>query len=119
MSYLNRQAMDFEQWSELASRDPDAFEERRREMIESMIEAASLRCQKRLRGLQWRIDQVRDHSPNPMAACISLSNMMWESFAGDEGLAETLNRRHPPRKGLSSTKEGDQGQIIPFSPRSE
>ena len=117
MSHTERLNMDFEQWSALASEDPAAFERCRREMIEGVIDGASQRCQQRLRGLQWRIDQVRDHSPNPMAACISLSNMMWESFAGEEGLAETLNRRHHPRKGEAKGDNGaDEGHIIPFPP---
>jgi hypothetical protein len=109
MSHLYRQSVDFEQWSQLASRDPARFEVMRRELIETMIDAASERCQQRLWGLQWRIDQVRAHSPNPMAACISLSNMMWEAFAGEDGLAETLNARSFPQD-----KRLNKAKIIPF-----
>ena len=120
MSHTERLKMDFEQWSTLASEDPAGFERRRREMIDELIGAASQRCRQRLRGLQWRIDQVRDHSPNPMAACISLSNMMWESFAGEEGLADTLNRQHLTGKGEKHQAEESEGaDIIPFRPRGE
>ncbi|MDH5784160.1 MAG: DUF3135 domain-containing protein [Chromatiales bacterium] len=113
MSDADRQTMDFEHWSTLASRDPVAFEQLRRELIEEVIDAASQRCQQRLRGLQWRIDQVREHSPSPMAACISLSNMMWDAFAGEDGLVETLNRRDSLYRRIRK-----EATIIPFpSPR--
>jgi hypothetical protein len=116
MSHTFRQSMDFEQWRQLASQDPDRFEAKRREVIEALIDGASQRSQQRLRGLQWHIDQIRDHAPSPMAACISLSNMMWDAFAGEDGLAETLNTRvirHEAR-----TVE-DRAAIIPFPERSE
>ncbi len=105
MSHTLGQPMDFEQWSQLASQDPARFEAKRREVIEALIAGASQRCQQRLRGLQWHIDQVRDHAPNPMAACISLSNMMWDAFAGEEGLAETLNTRRFPHKKVANKAE--------------
>lgn len=91
MSSLS-ETTDFEQWMRLASQDPEGFELMRLDMIEELISSASSHCQKRLRGLQWRIDQVRGLSANPMAACIALSGMMWETFAGEDGLVQTLNR---------------------------
>lgn len=90
------QSIDFEQWRKLAGQDPDRFEMQRLELIEAVIGAASLEHQQRLRGLQWRIDMVRARASNPMAACISLSTMMWESFAGEGGLEQTINRPHHP-----------------------
>ena len=82
--------LDFEQWSLLASLDPEEFENRRKALIDAVISKAPERRRQRLRGLQWRVDQVRSRSSNPLAACISLSDMMWESFAGTNGLVETL-----------------------------
>lgn len=109
MSRSSRQPMDFEQWSQLACQDPAGFEAMRREMIETMIEASAERCQQRLRGLQWRVDQIREHSPNPMAACIELSNMMWQAFAGEEGLTEALNRQTRPKP-----RERKKAEVLPF-----
>ncbi|MEN8170487.1 MAG: DUF3135 domain-containing protein [Pseudomonadota bacterium] len=105
--------MDFEQWRKLASQDPDGFELMRHDMIEAAIDAASERLQQRLRGLQWRIDQVRRRSPSPMAACISVSNMMWESFAGEDGLAQTLNRRSLPERQASRKADVFPFPIVP------
>jgi hypothetical protein len=43
-----------------------------------------------MRKLQWRIDRERDLSKNPMAACIKLSQMMWDAVLGEQGLLETI-----------------------------
>lgn len=90
-SYPTRQVqIDFEQWSSLASLDPEAFEARRYELIEDVIRSAPLRCQPRLRGLQWRLDRVRERSGTPLAACIRMSEMMWEALLGEGGLRDSL-----------------------------
>jgi hypothetical protein len=43
-----------------------------------------------MQGLQWRIDQIRETSPNAMAACLKLSSMMWETLLGEDGLLDRL-----------------------------
>jgi len=111
MSHICRESIDFEQWSRMARQDPEGFEALRLEMIEEVIEAASGRCQRRLRGLQWQIDQMRERSANPMAACIALSKMMWEAFAGEDGLVQTLNREAPLERPVVSG-----AKILPFPP---
>ncbi|MCW8918253.1 MAG: DUF3135 domain-containing protein [Gammaproteobacteria bacterium] len=98
MSPFHPQSIDFEQWRELAKRDPAGFEARRLELIEALIDSSSPRRQRRLRGLQWRIDLMRDHAANPLAACVSLNRMMWESFAGKGGLAQILSDGPSPRR---------------------
>ncbi len=80
----------FDAWKELAARDPQAFEALRRQRIEEMIARAPAERRERLRGLQWRIEQARRRAPNPMAACISLSRMMWDAVYGAQGLLATL-----------------------------
>ena len=97
---------DFNAWSELAARDPEAFERRRSEVIEDFIRRAPEDRQERLRRLQWRIDRTRERAGNPVAACVRLSQMMWDSLAGDGGLLEALDElrgvprppRRPPRR---------------------
>ncbi|MFO7594007.1 MAG: DUF3135 domain-containing protein [Pseudomonadota bacterium] len=84
-------SLDFDQWRLLAKTDPEAFENRRRELLEAVIARAPERRRQRLRGLQWRADVVRRRSSSPLAACITLSDMMWRSFAGSNGLVERLN----------------------------
>lgn len=86
----NRQPRDFDEWRLLAIRDPVAFEKTRREVLEAVIAQAHERNRHRLEALQWRLDRVRERSTTPLAACISLSDMMWESLAGENGLLDAL-----------------------------
>jgi hypothetical protein len=84
--------VDFDTWSELAQSDPEAFEARRAEIIEQMIQRMPAHKRHHMRCLQWKIDQVRAHASKPLSACIKLSEMMWESLAGPGGLREALER---------------------------
>lgn len=98
MQQAHHSTFDFDHWSELASRDPEGFEARRRETIEAAIRQAPARTQARLRRLQWKLDQIRRTSGTPLAACIRMHNMMWDSLQGRGGLLDTLRR--DPRQGL-------------------
>lgn len=92
MDILVANRLDFNEWMELASRDPDAFEARRREAVQELIDSSPRDRRERLRCLQWRIDRIREKSNNPMAGCLSLYGMMWDSVMGAGGLAEALNQ---------------------------
>lgn len=90
-SYSTRQGhFDFEQWSNLAALDPEAFEARRRALIEEVIRSTPLHRQPRLRGLQWRLDRLRERSGTPLAACIRMSEVMWDALLGEGGLRDSL-----------------------------
>jgi hypothetical protein len=84
--------VDFDTWSELAQSDPEAFEARRAEVIEQMIQRMPAHKQQRMRCLQWKIDQLCAQTSNPLSACIKLSEMMWNSLVGPGGLREALQR---------------------------
>lgn len=88
----HKSLVDFDQWAALAKSDPEAFEAKRAEVIEDMIRRMPEHKQHRMRCLQWKIDQVRNQASNPMAACIKLSEMMWDSLVGPGGLREALER---------------------------
>ncbi len=83
--------IDFDEWSALATCDPHQFEQRRSHLLNEVLQYTAPPRQQRLRCLQWRIDKVREISPNPMSACIKLSTMMWDSLMGQGGLHETLH----------------------------
>lgn len=93
--------IDFDAWSELANTDPHAFEKQRSDLVDKVIECSIKERQLRLRRLQWRIDQVRERAPTPLAACIRLSSMMWDSVMGEGGLHEALQtlRHTKPKAG--------------------
>lgn len=107
--------IDFEYWSVLATTDPEKFEELRQDQITAIIEkASSQRQQRRLRGLQWRIDRIREqHKDSAMAACLAISELMWETF---EHLAELLHST--TECGLSAPTPPVQANIIPFPSKS-
>ena len=84
--------IEFDDWAELAQSDPAAFEARRKQAIEELIQRMPEHKQQRMRCLQWKIDQVRDRAKTPMAACIKLSELMWDSLTGPGGLKESLDR---------------------------
>jgi len=108
--------IDFEYWSILASTDPQKFEKLRRDKISAVIDRATSQRQQRLRGLQWKIDKIREqHKNSSTAACLAISELMWETF---EHLAELLQSQ--AENGLPSPKPVISENIIPFptKPRS-
>ncbi len=85
-------SFEFDKWAGMAADDPDTFEAMRRAAIDEVIASAPESSQPRLRGLQWRIDQERRRARTPLAACIRISQMMWESVTGESGLLRALRR---------------------------
>ncbi|GMR16375.1 MAG: hypothetical protein BMS9Abin31_0707 [Gammaproteobacteria bacterium] len=107
--------IDFEHWATLASTDPQKFEQLRQDKISAIIDRTTGRRQQRLRGLQWQIDAIRDqHKDSAMAACLAISELMWETF---EHLAELLQAQ--AENGLSAPIPLRQANIIPFPALSE
>ncbi len=104
---------DFEHWANLANTDPERFEESRSAVIEAAIKRAPERTQIRLRRLQWQLDQVRKVSDNPLSACVKMNKMMWERFAGEGGLIETLQQL---KDGETEDKPQvrNSADVIPF-----
>lgn len=107
--------LDFDAWLNLAHTSPQDFESRRREVIEEFISSAPARHQHRLRQLQWRIDMERKRASNPLAACIRINRMMWESLSGDHGLLGALRQLtgEPCRK----SERKCAGKILTMTPR--
>lgn len=104
---------DFEHWAHLAHSDPERFEESRSAAIEAAIKRAPERTQVRLRRLQWQLDQVRKVSDNPLAACVKMNKMMWERFAGEGGLVDTLQQLKDGETDSPATVR-TSAEIIPF-----
>lgn len=93
---MESERFDFDAWSHLAQTDSDGFEARRQQEIEALIASAPQSVQRRLRGLQWRLDHVRQRSTNPLGASVKMSQMMWQSLIGPGGLVEALERLRKP-----------------------
>lgn len=109
--------VNFDAWLQLAKEDPEAFERWRQEFIEAAIERAPEARRERLRGLQWRVDKVRERSTSPLAACIRLSDMMWEALAGNRGLLEQLRGTDIRGRPLSHRKPPGRADVVPMHNR--
>jgi len=92
----NSVEFNFDEWAKLAKEDPDAFENKRQQMIQDVINKSSPKIKRRMQGLQWQIDQVRATSTNPMASCLKISQMMWDTTIGENGLVDHLNQLSDP-----------------------
>ena len=100
--------VDFDQWAELARRDPVTFEVQRAQIIAATIRQAPVRMQRRLHSLQWKIDRIRDTSGTPMAACLRINRLMWDSVTGTDGLLTRLQQPASPPPARRSAR------ILPF-----
>lgn len=78
---LRQSLPDFETWMNLAKEDPSRFEALRQKTIDDFITQVPENKQLHLRRVQWRVDQARQRAGTPLAACVALSRMMWDSFS--------------------------------------
>jgi len=103
---------DFDAWTTLAQRDPQAFEKQRSRVIEAAILGAPAKQQPQLRRTQWKLDQIRRSSATPLVACLRMQQLLWENVAGEDGLLERLQQLSrqdsagPPRHSA---------KILPFT----
>ncbi|MFQ5469841.1 MAG: DUF3135 domain-containing protein [Gammaproteobacteria bacterium] len=103
-------SFDFDGWKDLAKNDPEAFEAKRKRVIESFISRHSDERQKRLRGLQWRIDIERNKYKHPLMSSQKIFNMMWDSVYGEGGLQEALKGLHNGQR----KQEKVSAEVKPF-----
>lgn len=107
---------DFEYWAELARNDPEKFERLRKLQIDKIIQSSPEDIQKRMQGIQWQIDQIRQTTKSPMAACIKISSMMWDSVLGDNGLVEAIEKLQEPEAEQAQKLESNKtsAKVIHF-----
>lgn len=81
MSDISENHIDFEEWSTLATSDPEKFEQLRQEKISNFFQGVNQDRQPRLQGLQWQIDRTRElHKGSSISACLAISKLMWETL---------------------------------------
>jgi len=118
----HRPHVDFDEMLTLARNDPATFEARREEYIESFLTSVPAEKQTRLRGLQWQIDQTRQLARTPMASCIAISRMMWDSLhlLGDQQRKLVAqSTRHSSRFVSGKPTSATSGTILPFPARQD
>lgn len=74
------ESYDHDLLSQLAREDPVAFENLRSDLIADFIDSQPEKYQRRLRGLQFRVDGIRRLSHTPLAALLKIQALMWDSF---------------------------------------
>ncbi|HEB95007.1 MAG TPA: DUF3135 domain-containing protein [Sedimenticola thiotaurini] len=106
--------LDFERWARMAQDDPAGFEKMRLAAIEEVISRAPREHQRRLRGLQWRIDQERRLARTPLGACIRISRMMWESVSAPGGLLDSLRLLERPAGASAQAGAEPRAEVVPL-----
>ncbi len=109
---ISNTEFDFDEWAKLAKEDPDAFENKRQQIIQDVIDKSSQKIKRRMQGLQWQIDQVRATSANPMASCLKISQMMWDKTTGENGLVDHLQILSEPGHIRDSLEQPRQSATI-------
>ncbi|MGH1409045.1 MAG: DUF3135 domain-containing protein [Aeromonas sp.] len=71
---------DFDTLKKLASSEPSRLDAILEQQIDQLMARASPDQQRRLRGLQFKIDGQRRLAKNNLDSCIRIANMMRESF---------------------------------------
>ncbi len=106
---MDQDIPSFDTLLQIARSDPEQLEAIRQRLAARTINAAPRALRRRLRGLQFQIDSARGLAKTPLASCIQLSEMMYDSF---EELRQALNR--PP---LEEQAPRPKAEVIPFSGR--
>ena len=115
---MHKEPFDFDVWANLAQRDPQAFEAKRLEKIENLIQCAPEELRPRLRSFQWRIDMERQRCSNPLQACIRISNMMWDIIYADRGFLWALQVMSDPHTLLHvRLEENPRADVVWLKPK--
>jgi hypothetical protein len=110
---VTRPRFDFDAWVELARQDPQAFEKKRKHIIEAAIQGAPEQQQQRLRCLQWKLDKIRETSRTPMMACLQINRLLWENVTGEHGLLNSL--QHLQRVETEPQNRRKKAKVIPLN----
>jgi len=81
---------DWEEWVRLAHEDPEKFERERAAAIEELIMSHPAETRHRNRQLQWKINAIRQTSPNSLYACVRIYEMLMDSVYGPDGLLAAI-----------------------------
>ena len=106
---VNQTTVD--EWIELAHNDREAFEARRQEAIDRIINRASETNQRRLRGLQFNVDMARRRSSTPYAACLRINSLMWQSVSRLKNALDAL-ANECPRTGARPAAERPCARVV-------
>ncbi len=96
----NEMDFDFDAWMTLYKNDPESFEKQKKDLVQGIINQAPENMQRRLNGLQWRIDTEVKLAKNSLEGCIKIYQMMMDSVYEPGGLLGALSMTE---KGIKET----------------
>lgn len=94
---------DFDTLKRWAATEPELLDALLHQQLEELIAQASPERQRRLRGLQFRIDCQRRLAKNPLDSCIRIVNMMHDAFYSMRSKINELNLEPVQDKGTERT----------------
>ena len=100
---------------QLAKKDGAAFETERQELINAFFETVPKDRLRRLQGLQFQIDMERRRAKTPLAACVRISTMMWESLGRLQTSLCDLKHGERPHSLLAERAKKRSADVIDFS----
>lgn len=104
---------EFEELVKLAKNNPEELERLRQKACDELIEQAPVEYQRKLRGLQFKIDMERRRARTPMAACLKISEMMHDSFGRlRKALNDVQGVKAPTLKNVMSEAMDEKSEEI-------
>ena len=104
---------DFDEWMQLAEKDIEAFEARRQQRINELIDLSPGHA-RMLKGLQFRLDMERRRHRSPMKSCLKLYRMMLD-FQYDQLIFETQEMKNSGQSAYGEDCTNPVAEIIPFT----
>lgn len=116
---MQQELPDFDTLKQMAEENPEGLEALRKRHVDALINNAPQAMQRRLRGLQFQIDAQREIHSTPMAACIKLSQMMYDSFSELRYLLNSATGQGPsiPLSALNNDDSDQPAQVLDFNSR--
>ncbi len=101
----------FDEMVQLAQSNPQEFEQLRQQLIADLIDNSPVHSQRRLRGLQFRIDMERQLAKTPLNTCLRVSRMMHDQL---DRLRQALLNSPQSETSVSGQSADPVASIIPF-----
>lgn len=114
---FNEDKFDFETWAELAKTDPAAFEEKRKALMQEVIEQSPDKYKQRLEGIQFQVDGQRQIAKNPIDSMQRIYGMMMDKVFKEDGLLHALESLSKPQqtKPIVTRKRKDaKADVVSF-----
>ena len=84
---------DFDEWAKLAKENPDAFENKRQQMIQDVIDTSFAKDQtSHARSSMANRPDSRYSQQIQWPSCLKISQMMWDKTIGEDGLVDHLQQ---------------------------